>query len=214
MNNKQNFENKNNKKNNPKQNFHNKQNTNFKHQNEINKLKQEISSLSENVKNLLIENNQLKQEIKKINDDYVQKITTKSLEAKKIIDEKQQALEERFNQDVKSKITNYIENKFSGLLDSINQLSLIVNSNVSSEEVKNYLFGFRMILELFDKSLSEMNITKINVNIGDVFDEKYMSAFEIVETSNVATNHVAAIISPAYKFEDKVIKYALVKVQK
>lgn len=214
MSNKQNFENKNNKKNNSKQNFQFKQNNNFKNNHEIKKLKDEITSLSENVKNLLIENNQLKEEIKKINDDYVQKITIKSLEAKKIIDEKQHLLEKRFDQDVKSKITNYIENKFSGILDSINQLNIIVNSNVNSEEVKNYLFGFRMILDLFDKSLLEMNITKIVVNIGDDFDEKYMSAFEIVENSNVSSNQVASVISPAYKFEEKIIKYALVKVQK
>lgn len=222
-----NYKNNNNKQNNHQQNYHNesekhnntnKQQTNNKHDKSLNeneKLHEEINILTTKLKKLEEENLNCKIEIAKINADYIKKIMQKSTEAQELVKAKQAELDERFKVELDSQIVNYIEKKFGSFLDSINQLNRIINSsNNSSNEVRNYLVGFKMILDLFYRALSDLNISIIDINVGDKFDENYMSAFEAVHVENMKPNTVVEVISPAYKFKDKVIKHGLVKVQK
>lgn len=188
---------------------------NDQHVNEIKKLEEEINSLKTKLSHLEEENFNYKTEITKINNDYIEKIKQKANEAQELIKIKQAELEKRFETELDTQISNYIEKKFSSFLDSINQLSRIINSSTnSSEEIKNYLIGFKMILDLFYRALADLNINIIDIKIGDQFDEKYMSAFEVVDVDNMKSNTIVEVISPAYKFMDKVIKHGLVKVQK
>lgn len=222
-----NYKNNNNKQGNHQQNYHNesekhnntnKQQTNNKHDKSLNeneKLREEINILTTKLKKLEEENLNYKIEIAKINADYIKKIMQKSTEAQELIKAKQAELDERFKTELDSQIANYIEKKFGSFLDSINQLNRIINSSSnSSNEVRNYLVGFKMILDLFYRALSDLNISIIDINVGDEFDENYMSAFEAVHVENMKPNTVVEVISPAYKFMDKVIKHGLVKVQK
>lgn len=181
---------------------------------ELKKVKYEFEQLNIKFNNLQLENLNLKNEINKNNQDYIKKIAIKSAEANELVVKKQQELEKRFDIDLQAKFVNYFEKKLNPLLDSINQFNRIINADVSNQEVKNYLIGFQMISELFDRSLNDMNVDKISINVGDNFNEEFMTAFEVVENSNFKSNAIVEIISPAYKFQDKVIKYALVKVQK
>lgn len=190
----------------------NKPNTNSNNNNakllvENNNLKQEVTALKQEI-------SKLQTEIQSLNTDYINKVAAKAAEAQQLVNKKQQELQERFKDDVDSKINSYIEKKFSPFLDCINQLATIINSNVSNPEIKNYLLGFKMILDLFYRSLEEMDIFCVDIKVGDVFNENYMSAFEVVDNTNGASNTVAQVMSPAYKFHDKVIKHAIVKVQK
>ena len=174
----------------------------------------ENENLKEQVNVLTKQLDEALKEIKRINADYVEKITAKSNEAKKIIQQKEQELQEKYAKELDDRIARYIEKKISGMLDSINQLSNVLKIEPQSPEAKNYLMGFKMILNSFENSLIEMNITKFDVNVGDKFDETIMSAFEVVETNKYSSNCVVEVISPAYKFDQKLIKHAIVKVQK
>lgn len=196
----------------------NKSDKNNNHVNESNDLNNQ----------LVIENKQLKEqvhvlntkleealsEIKKINSDYVDKITQKSIEAQKIINQKEQELQEKYALELKDKIARYIQKKLSKMLDSINQLSRALAVEPQNDESKKYLMGFKMILTEFENSLVEMDIATVNVKIGDIFDETIMTACEAVELPGFSSNTVVEVISPAYKYEDKIIKHAAVKVQK
>ena len=157
---------------------------------------------------------QLVEIIKKINSDYVDKITQKSIEAQKIINQKEQELQEKYALELKDKIARYIQKKLSKMLDSINQLSRVLAVEPQNDELKKYLMGFKMILAEFENSLVEMDIATVNVKIGDIFDETIMTAFEVVELPGFSSDTVVEVISPAYKYEDKIIKHAVVKVQK
>lgn len=182
---------------------------------EVDQLKKEINELKAKLILLDEQNFKYKSEISKLNSDYIQKIMQKSAEAQELIKEKQNELEEKFKTKLDEQIINYVEKKFSSFLDSINQLNRIINlSDNTSNEVKNYLIGFKMILDLFHHALSDLNIKIIEINVGDEFDEKYMSAFEAVHVDNVKQNSVVEVISPAYQFMGKIIKHGLVKVQK
>lgn len=178
-----------------------------------NPLVAENETLKQEIIKLQAQLGSLEHELKNLNASYIEKVTAKANEAQELVKQKQQELETRFHDELNSKINNYVEKKFGMFLDCINQLTTIVNSNVTSKEVEKYLVGFKMILDLFSRGLAEMDIVCVDIKVGDPFDEKYMSAFEMVNQENFAPNTVVEVLSPAYKFNDKVIKHALVKVQ-
>ncbi|MDE5617703.1 MAG: nucleotide exchange factor GrpE [Ureaplasma sp.] len=223
------------KQNNQKNNFSkNKQNLNFKKnnndnqfkksnqsdqykklENENKELKKTIETLQTNIASLKIENSNLSKQISDMNADYVEKIKQKAIEAQKIIDESKIQLNERLNDEVKLKTTLYIEKKFDAILNCINQLNTIVNTSTNLDpQIQNFLIGFKMIANLFNNALSEMDIIKIEVNIGDKFDENTMQAFELVDDNKVDSGCVSEIIGNGYIFNNKVIKHAIVKLQK
>lgn len=196
----------------------NKPDKNNNHVNESNNLNNQLAienkQLKEQVQVLNTKLEEALSEIKKINSDYVDKIAQKSIEAQKIINQKEQELQEKYALELKDKIARYIQKKISKMLDSINQLSRVLAVEPQNDELKKYLMGFKMILAEFENSLVEMDIATVNVKIGDIFDEMIMTAFEVVELSGFSSNTVVEVISPAYKYEDKIIKHAVVKVQK
>lgn len=196
----------------------NKPDKNNNHVNESNDLNNQLTienkQLKEQVQVLNTKLEEALSEIKKINSDYVDKITQKSIEAQKIINQKEQELQEKYALELKDKIARYIQKKLSKMLDSINQLSRVLAVEPQNDELKKYLMGFKMILAEFENSLVEMDIATVNVKIGDIFDETIMTAFEVVELPGFSSNTVVEVISPAYKYEDKIIKHAVVKVQK
>ena len=181
---------------------------------ELEVLKTRVAELELLTNNLKSENAKLNLEITKINNEYVQKLTTKTKEAQEQLNLKRAELEEKAKVDVEHKIDKIIESKFDDLLKTIEQLAKIVNMPAPSEEVKNYVYGFKMILGMFQNALSEFNIHQIIVNPGEKFDENLMQAFEVVENSNYESNCVVEVISNAYEYKNKIIKHAVVKVQK
>lgn len=196
----------------------NKPDKNNNHVNESNNLNNQLAienkQLKEQVQVLNTKLEEALSEIKKINSDYVDKIAQKSIKAQKIINQKEQELQEKYALELKDKIARYIQKKLSKMLDSINQLSRVLAVEPQNDELKKYLMGFKMILAEFENSLVEMDIATVNVKIGDIFDETIMTAFEVVELPGFSSNTVVEVISPAYKYEDKIIKHAVVKVQK
>ena len=196
----------------------NKPDKNNNHVNESNNLNNQLiienKQLKEQVQVLNTKLEEALSEIKKINSDYVDKIAQKSIKAQKIINQKEQELQEKYALELKDKIARYIQKKLSKMLDSINQLSHVLAVEPQNDELKKYLMGFKMILAEFENSLVEMDIATVNVKIGDIFDETIMTAFEVVELPGFSSNTVVEVISPAYKYEDKIIKHAAVKVQK
>ena len=196
----------------------NKPDKNNNHVNESNNLNNQLTienkQLKEQVQVLNTKLEEALSEIKKINSDYVDKIAQKSIKAQKIINQKEQELQEKYALELKDKIARYIQKKLSKMLDSINQLSRVLAVEPQNDELKKYLMGFKMILAEFENSLVEMDIATVNVKIGDIFDETIMTAFEVVELPGFSSNTVVEVISPAYKYEDKIIKHAVVKVQK
>ena len=181
---------------------------------EVEELKAQIAELQILNNNLKQENAKLNLEITKINNEYVTKLTAKSKEAQEQVNKRYQELEEKSKQEVEAKLDRIIESKFDELLKTIEQLAKIVNMPTNSEEVRNYVYGFKMILGMFQNSLAELNIHQIIVNPGEKFDENLMQAFEMVDGSGYESNCVADVISNAYEYKNKIIKHAVVKVQK
>lgn len=177
----------------------------------LSKENQELKNLIDNLKK---EINSYQIKLENINNEYIVKVNEKAKEAKEILDKKVSELEEKNKIELNTKINKFVEDKFSSMLETIDRLGTIINSTNSSPEVNNYLQGFKMFLSMFQNSLNEFNIHQIEVKVGDKFNEEYMQAFELVDDQKVPSGCVSSIVGQAYKYNDKIIKHAVVRVQK
>jgi len=91
---------------------------------------------------------------------------------------------------------------------------LATSENNASEEVKNYLKGFEMIITKLDHSLAEAGIKEVKISIGDDFDSKIMEAVEQIESTTIQSSKVVETISNAYLIHDEVLLHGKVKVAK
>lgn len=62
--------------------------------------------------------------------------------------------------------------------------------------------------------LDNLKITKISPQVNDSLNDEIMEVFEVVENTNKPSMHVVEVISDGFKYNDKVIKFAVVKVAK
>ncbi|AVP49211.1 nucleotide exchange factor GrpE [Williamsoniiplasma luminosum] len=100
------------------------------------------------------------------------------------------------------------------ILRPIDLFKKVLNSPVSSDEIKNYFIGFEMVIKQMEHALEENGIQQIQVNIGDQFDPLIHNGNETVESEEFKTGQIVAVISNGYKLYERVIMHALVKVAK
>lgn len=177
-------------------------------------LNKELLELKEKNLKLNLEISKLENQIKQINSDYIQKVTQKAKEAQELVNKKHLELEEKSKLEVSRQVDRLIESKFDALLNAIEQLNKIIETPSENPEVKNYTYGFKMILGIIQNALNELGISQIVIEVGSEFNENVMQAFEMVDDKQVPSHHVAYVFSNAYKYKDTIIKHAVVKVQK
>lgn len=118
-------------------------------------------------------------------------------------------------QKEKQEITRYavdtIITDFLHPIDSLeNALKFAKNM---SDEVKNWAFGFQMILTQFRDALSSNGVSEIDA-FGKQFDPHQHEAVEMVETSEYEEGIIIEEMVKGYKIGDRTIRPARVKVVK
>lgn len=184
-------------------------------------LKKENSILVRELKEVQEKNEHLKMqvlkyesEIKKLQEEFIDKLKQKAREAQTLVDKKQKELDEKFSEELENKKSKIYTKEMIPIIEALEQFEIIIRTPVDDPKLANYLTGFKMILSMFESALSMMNITKEHVNIGDELDPNLMQAFELTESAGFKKNQVVEVIKHAYKYKDDVIKHAIVKVQK
>ncbi len=181
---------------------------------EIESLKKELSSEQEKVKNLQHEVQTLKLTIQKADSDYVSKLQEKQLEMKKILEEKQKELtilnDEKLN-DFKHKL--YTKDILE-MLNTIDRFEAILRYESPDPTIQNYINGFKMFLDMFQRSLNNMGITKVEIPLGSEPDHNNAEITDQVDNSNHKSGTVCEVTENAYSFNNKIIKHAKVKVSK
>ncbi|MDR2847173.1 MAG: nucleotide exchange factor GrpE [Mycoplasmataceae bacterium] len=156
----------------------------------------------------------LEEQINEFNHSFASKIEQKAKQANQIVSEKITELTTKHNHEIQE-AKKYQLSKIGGqLADVIDQFSTVVNFPTTDEKIKNYKIGFQMYLQMFHNILNEMGISKIEIKVGDHFDEKCMSVVDTVVDESKTENTIAVVISHPYKMGDRVIKIASVKVFK
>ncbi|HHT39587.1 MAG: nucleotide exchange factor GrpE [Acholeplasmatales bacterium] len=97
------------------------------------------------------------------------------------------------------------------LLPALDQLRLVVNSNVSDEKLNNYLIGFKMINDEIFQTLANDGLTPIEA-VGEMFDPKLHHALEKEVDKTKAKGIVLKQTLTGYKYKERIIRPAMVVV--
>lgn len=181
---------------------------------EIEQLKNEIKKQQDIIDNLKSKNILLELEIKKVNDDFIKQLEIKSKQAQEILEQKTNELEQKHDQKVNDAVFKVYKYKMEPLLDAINHFTKIVNQDYEDPKVQAFVYGFKMFAQNMVDGLENLKITKITPKAGDLLNDDTMEVFEVVENTNLPSMQVLEVVHDGFKFEDKVIKFASVKVAK
>ena len=121
-----------------------------------------------------------------------------------------------FRQRMQNEKTNAYDN---GMIDAITKLLTILDNldralqSVPNEEKENnYYKGTEMIAKQFLMLLSELGVEEIKVKPGDNFNHEFHDAMAHIEDENFGENQIVDVFEKGYKFKNKVIRYAKVRV--
>ena len=102
-------------------------------------------------------------------------------------------------------------------MDSLKSLLPVIDSFERALQVKSDPGDFRGGVELIYKQLQDA-MAKLGVRTipakGEPFDPRYHEAIEMVETSDAADHEVLEELQRGYKFKDRLLRPAMVKVAK
>ena len=121
-----------------------------------------------------------------------------------------------FRQRMQNEKINAYDN---GMVDAITKLLAILDNldralqSVPDEEKENnYYKGTEMIAKQFLMLLSELGVEEIKVKPGDSLNHEFHDAMAHVEDKNFGENQIVDVFEKGYKFKNKVIRYAKVRV--
>ncbi len=108
----------------------------------------------------------------------------------------------------------YASQKVIGeLIQPVDMLLQIVNMPASSPEVANYLIGFQMIANQLADILKAEGLAPIDA-LNKEFDPNVMQAVQTEEDPEKENNIVLRVMQPGYMYKDRVLRPAMVVVNK
>lgn len=178
------------------------------------KLNEQLNGLEKFVEDIVLSyENELSKlpNLQKMNEEFKNKVIDIENSASKKVMDKIEEIDKKKKEEVESAKKYAIEKSISSAINVIDQLEIAINFAINDPAVKNYVSGFKMVLDMFLKWLSELGIKQINVKPNDPFNEQIMSAIEKV-SSNLMKNHVVKVMKSGYMLYDKIIRHAAVTV--
>lgn len=143
---------------------------------------------------------ELEEENKKLKDTYLRTLAETENFKKRIDDER---IRERkySSQRLLEKLVS-----FTDIFDKA------CNAKYDDPMMQNFLLGFKMISDNIQNILSEEGVKKIKIE--KMFDPKFMQAMEVDYDPEKEENEVLQVLKEGYMYKDRVLVYALVKVNK
>jgi molecular chaperone GrpE len=96
------------------------------------------------------------------------------------------------------------------LLPVVDSLSLALNNSGNAEEFKR---GVELIHKQLQDLLQKLNVQRVPSQ-GEPFDPRMHEAIEMVESNEVADNHVLEELAAGYRIKDRLLRPAMVRVAK
>ncbi len=181
----------------------------------IKELKSENKTLSQKAINNALEIHELKKEIKRINQEYVDKAKSFAAKAQIQLNNFKEIEQAKNDQEIKEIKKYALQKTGEDLIDVLNQLNRVISFKSDNAAVNNYVSGFRMITQNFNNVLNDAGLKEISVKVGDKFDSHKHEAIEVIDTDNPKLkHHIAEVIHSGYHLHDRLIKPVLVKIYK
>lgn len=159
-------------------------------------------------------NSELKLDLFRERESLVEKLHEKSREAQSLVDKKNSELELRKEEEIRNIRLSIFDEVVSAFIDPICLLESTISNSPSDPIIANYLQGFSMLSGMFKDKLEELGVEQISVNPGDIFNEHYMEAFDVVVNEDMPSNSVSKILKNGFAYKNKVLKHTLVIVTK
>lgn len=105
------------------------------------------------------------------------------------------------------------ENLLGEIIPVCDNFERATQVNVNDPDMEKFLKGFKMIQDQLDYVLKNAGLEKIQAS-GQAFDPNFHEAAEVAEESDAEEGTVVEVMRTGYKFGDKVVRPALVKVKK
>lgn len=120
------------------------------------------------------------------------------------------------SEEENSKLLKYEgENVIKEILPVIDNFERAINMDNDdlSDEVSRFLSGFKMIYTSLLASLEKMGVKELDV-LGKEFDPTTSEAVLVEENQEKPANVVLEVLQKGYTYKDKVVRSAMVKVNK
>jgi len=96
------------------------------------------------------------------------------------------------------------------LIDSIEVFDQALNMETEDKNLKNFLYGFKMIKDMMFNALKDEGVIIIESKAGDSFDPFIHEAFDKEYDPEKAENTILRIVKKGYKFKDRVLRPSMV----
>ena len=103
-------------------------------------------------------------------------------------------------------------NLVSDIIVPLEYLSRACEYQTDSQEMNNFLIGFKMIASQLTDVLINDGLKVIDVKIGDEFDPTIHHAVATEKHEEMESNKVLEVVSKGYLYKERIIKPAMVKV--
>lgn len=154
------------------------------------------------------EKNKLKEQIAKLEEELKQKHN----EYLKVFAEMENTKRRLKEESIKDR--KYASQKVIGeLINPIDMLCKIVSSPAPSPEISNYLIGFQMITNQLMDILKQEGLSEIEA-LNKEFDPKVMEAMSTEYVEDVEENIVLKVMQTGYMYKDRILRPAMVVVNK
>lgn len=100
------------------------------------------------------------------------------------------------------------------ILPTLDMFEMAMSATNVSDEIKNWLIGFEMILKNFKSTLESEGVKEITTNVGDEFNSDYHHAIDEKESGEIAPGKILEIKSKGYLIHDRLLRPAAVIVAK
>ncbi len=108
-------------------------------------------------------------------------------------------------------VARFVCRRFAAQLDREWQQAAAANTDQQQTTIANVISGLAMTTDHVRRQLEKQGIERIDV-VGQSFDGELMRAVEVVDSDTVPPGHVVEQLSPAYRFDDRIILYADVRI--
>ena len=103
-------------------------------------------------------------------------------------------------------------NLISDIIVPLEYLVRACEYQTDSQEMQNFLIGFKMIANQLMDVLINDGLKIIDCKVGDEFDPTIHHAVATEKVEEVETNKVIEVVSKGYLYKERIIKPAMVKV--
>ncbi len=172
--------------------------------------KEIVEEVTETVENVKEKVEEVVEKIVESTEEVAEDFKTKYLKVLAEMENLRKRLDTERTELIKYRASSFIQN----ILPTVDMFEMAMKAQNASEEVRNWLIGFEMILNNFKSTLDGEGVKEIKTEKGSEFDANLHHAIEEVETDEVEPGKVFEVKMKGYTLHDKLLRPAAVSVAK